>query len=53
MTIDLTLRDNVRAHFASEVRRILRLRGYPPDKQAQAVETVMKQAELLAAEWAA
>jgi type I restriction enzyme, R subunit len=42
----------VRAEIRVKVRRILRLRGYPPDKQAQAVETVMKQAELLAAEWA-
>jgi type I restriction enzyme, R subunit len=53
VTIDWTVRENVRAEIRVKVRRILRLRGYPPDKQAQAVETVMKQAELLAADWAA
>ena len=31
----------------------LRQHGYPPDKAARAVEAVMKQAELLAASWAA
>jgi type I restriction enzyme, R subunit len=53
VTIDWTVRENVRAEIRVKVRRILRLRGYPPDKQAQAVETVMKQAELLASDWAA
>jgi type I restriction enzyme R subunit len=52
VTIDWTVRENVRAQIRVKVRRILRQRGYPPDKQAKAVETVMKQAELLAAEWA-
>jgi len=33
--------------------RQLRKHGYPPDKTEKAVETVLKQAELLAAEWAA
>jgi type I restriction enzyme R subunit len=53
VTIDWTVRENVRAEIRVKVKRILRLRGYPPDAQARAVETVMKQAELLAAEWAA
>ncbi len=53
VTIDWTVRENVRAQIRVKVRRILRQRGYPPDKQEKAVETVMKQAELLAAEWAA
>jgi type I restriction enzyme R subunit len=35
------------------VRRILRKHGYPPDKQERATETVLKQAELLCADWAA
>lgn len=34
------------------VRRTLNKYGYPPDKQQQAVETVMKQAEILADKWA-
>lgn len=28
------------------------MHGYPPDKTEKAVETVIKQAELLAADWA-
>ncbi|HUW09204.1 MAG TPA: type I restriction enzyme endonuclease domain-containing protein, partial [Anaerolineae bacterium] len=27
--------------------------GYPPDKQEQATQTVLEQAELLCADWAA
>jgi type I restriction enzyme R subunit len=30
------------------VRRTLNKYGYPPDKQAKAIETVLKQAELIA-----
>jgi hypothetical protein len=33
--------------------KLTRQRGYPPEKQEKAAETVMKQAELLAAEWPA
>jgi type I restriction enzyme R subunit len=42
----------VRAKLRTLVRRKLRQHGYPPDKAEKAVETVMKQAELLAATWA-
>jgi type I restriction enzyme R subunit len=35
------------------VKRILRRYGYPPDKQEKAMETVLEQAALLSAEWAA
>jgi type I restriction enzyme R subunit len=35
------------------VKRILRKWGYPPDKQEKATETVLDQAELLSANWAA
>ena len=38
---------------ACMVKRILRKYGYPPDKQEKATETVLKQAELLCADWAA
>jgi type I restriction enzyme, R subunit len=41
----------VRAKLRTLVRRKLRQHGYPPDKAESAVETVMKQAELLAATW--
>jgi len=35
------------------VKRILRKHGYPPDKQEKATATVLEQAALLSAEWAA
>lgn len=53
VTIDWTVRENVRAQIRVRVRRLLAKYGYPPDKREKAVETVLKQAELLAAEWAA
>lgn len=34
------------------VKRTLRQFGYPPDMQLLATETVLKQAEMMAAEWA-
>ena len=53
VTIDWTLRENVRAHLRVLVKRILRKHGYPPDKQEKATRTVLEQAEALSAEWAA
>jgi type I restriction enzyme, R subunit len=53
VTIDWTVRENVRAQLRVLVRRILRRHGYPPDKQERATKTVLEQAELLAADWAA
>ena len=53
MTIDWTVKEAVRAKLRVLVRRKLRQYGYPPDKTEKAVETVLKQAELLAANWAA
>ena len=53
VTIDWTLRENVRAQLRVLVRRILRKHGYPPDKQEQATKTVLEQAEVLSAGWAA
>jgi len=52
VTIDWTLRENVRAHLRVLVKRILRKHGYPPDKQEKATQTVLEQAEVLSAEWA-
>ncbi len=51
VTIDWTLRENVRAHLRVLVKRILRKYGYPPDKQEKATQTVLEQAEVLSAEW--
>jgi len=53
VTIDWTLRENVRAQLRVLVKRILRKHGYPPDKQEQATQTVLEQAALLSGEWAA
>ncbi|MBI4929349.1 MAG: type I restriction endonuclease subunit R [Bacteroidetes bacterium] len=47
-TIDWTIRESARAKLMVLVRRTLNKYGYPPDKQAKAIETVLKQAELLA-----
>ena len=52
VTIDWTLRENVRAHLRRLVRRVLRKHGYPPDKQESATRTVLEQAEALSAGWA-
>ena len=52
VTIDWTLRENVRAHLRVLVKRILRKHGYPPDKQEKATRTVLEQAEVLSAGWA-
>ncbi len=49
VTIDWTLRENVRANLRRLVKRILRKHGYPPDKQERATRTVLEQAEVLSA----
>jgi len=51
VTIDWTLREGARAKIRVIVKRILNKYGYPPDLQAEAVKTVLAQAELLCAEW--
>ena len=51
VTIDWTLRENVRAKIRVMVKRILRRHGYPPDKQEKATRTVLEQAEVLCREW--
>ncbi|MCY4003902.1 MAG: type I restriction endonuclease subunit R [Rhodospirillales bacterium] len=52
VTIDWTLRENVRANLRRLIKRILRRHGYPPDKQEKATRTVLEQAEALSANWA-
>ena len=52
VTIDWTLRENVRAKLRAMVKRILRKHGYPPDKQEKATVTVLEQAEVLSGGWA-
>ena len=52
VTIDWTLRENIRANLRRLVKRILRKHGYPPDKQEKATRTVLEQAEVLSEGWA-
>ena len=52
VTIDWTLRENVRANLRRLVKRVLRRYGYPPDKQEKATRLVLEQAEVISAEWA-
>jgi type I restriction enzyme R subunit len=52
VTIDWTMRENVRAKLRTLVRRTLRRHGYPPDKQEKATTTVLEQAQALSAVWA-
>jgi len=46
-TIDWTIRESARAKLKVIVKRTLRQYGYPPDMEALATETVLKQAELI------
>jgi type I restriction enzyme R subunit len=49
-SIDWTIKESARAKLKVMVKRTLRIYGYPPDMQALATETVLKQAELIADE---
>ncbi len=53
VTIDWTLRENVRANLRRLVRRTLSRHGYPPDKQEKATVTILEQAEVLSEGWVA
>ncbi len=46
--IDWTIRESARANLMRLVSRTLRKHGYPPDKQQKAVDTILRQAELIA-----
>lgn len=52
ITLDWTVRENVRAKMRVIIKRILRKYGYPPDKQEKATLTVLEQAEVLCRDWA-
>ena len=49
-TIDWQYREQARANLRRLVRRVLKRRGYPPDKQENATLLVLEQAELFARE---
>ena len=53
VTVDWAKRETVRAKLRVMVRTLLRRYKYPPDRQEEATETVLRQAEELTAEWAA
>lgn len=48
-TIDWNLKDSVRAAMRTKVRRLLARYDYPPDAETKAIELVLEQAELFAA----
>lgn len=47
-TIDWNLKDSVKAAMRLKVKKLLAKYDYPPDREAQAVELVLQQAELFA-----
>ena len=47
-TIDWTIKESARANLRRIIKRTLTRLGYPPDKQEEAIEIVIKQAELMA-----
>lgn len=51
-TIDWTLRESVRAKLRVHVKRVLRKHRYPPEKEENAVRSVLEQAEQLSFDWA-
>ena len=50
-TIDWTMKESARAKLMVIVKRTLTKYGYPPDKQQKAIDTVLKQAEVMADYW--
>lgn len=51
VSVDWSVRESVRAKLRLMVKRILRKYKYPPDKQEEAVELVLRQAETLSSAW--
>ena len=52
VTVDWSKRETVRAKLRVMVKTLLRRYKYPPDRQEEATETVLRQAESLSADWA-
>ncbi|MDA8631525.1 type I restriction endonuclease subunit R [Litoricolaceae bacterium] len=53
LTVDWAVRDSVRARLRILIRTLLRKYKYPPDQQPGAVETVLRQAEVISEDLAA
>jgi type I restriction enzyme R subunit len=49
--VDWQKRDSVRAKLRNLVRITLRRYKYPPDKQEEAIQLVLQQAERLSDDW--
>ena len=47
LTVDWAVRDSVRAKLRILIRNLLRRYRYPPDQQKDAVEMVLRQAEVI------
>lgn len=50
-TVDWEVRESVRAKIRNIIRRMLRKHGYPPIRSQEAIDLVIKQAEVLAQDW--
>ena len=53
VTVDRAVRDSVRARLRILIRNLLKRYKYPPDEQKDAVEIVLRQAEVLSEDIAA
>ncbi|WP_193759742.1 type I restriction endonuclease subunit R [Burkholderia cenocepacia] len=51
VTVDWAKRETVRARLRVMVKTLLKRYKYPPDRQEEATDTVLSQAETLSAEW--
>ena len=51
VTVDWTRRDNVLASIRIKIKQLLRKYKYPPDKQQEAVDLVLKQAMVVGKGW--
>jgi len=52
VTIDWTVKESVRARLRVMIKRLLRKYNYPPDRQDNAVKTILEQSEVLCKDWA-
>lgn len=53
VTVDWAKRETVRARLRVMVKTLLKRYKYPPDRQEEATDTVLSQAETLSADWVA
>ena len=50
-TVDWSVRESARARMRLTVKKLLRKYKYPPDKQEQATQLVLEQAEVVSLDW--